>query len=106
MQRKHADPWNPEEVLFKRLTVSRSVPTFAPHWGANNHGHRDFFVIHVVKFRRVVNDLIRREGEEITEHNLGDRPVPGDRKPASDPDDGGLAYGRIAHTAGEKLAKV
>ena len=60
---------------------------------------------HEVRLRRLVDELVEREREEVDEHDLDDRTKPRLRCADRDAADRGLADRRVAHALGAELVR-
>src|SRR5580704_10092379 len=87
-----------EEMLFEALTVRRSITPPPAHGRPYHHGYGHLIVVHPLKLRGVVDNLVSRESQEISEHNLAHRPFAGECKPVGNTHNGRFANRRIANS--------
>ena len=95
-----------EEVLLQALAVRRAVAAAAAGRRADDHRAGDLAVVHRLVLGDVVDDLVEAERQEVAEHDLGDRPVAGQRQAGGDAGDRALADRRRAHAVGEVGAQA
>ena len=65
-----------------RLTVRWTVAASSAHRRANDDGTARLIVVHLPKFRGVVDDLIGAQRDEIAEHDFDDGTQTAQRHPA------------------------
>ena len=100
VQHEHSQARHADEMLLEVLAVRRAVTAAAAHRRADDDRARHAAVVHAAKLRRVIQELVEAERQEVAEHDLDDRPSPAEREPVRDTDDAGLADRRVQHAVG------
>src|SRR2546426_12658670 len=87
----------PRSTLFPYTTLFRS---------ADHERHRGPAAEHVAELRRLVDELVHREGDEVEDLDLDDGPEPGDRRAHAGAHERRLRDRRVAHAVlAEALAE-
>ena len=73
--------------------------------GAEHERHRQLAAGHEVRLRRLVDELIERERDEVDEHDLDDGAEARLRRPDGDPAHRALADRRVAHALAAELVR-
>ena len=86
--------------MLGALTVCRSVAASASARRADDQRHRHVLE-HTGELHRMVVQLVHRQRQEVGEHDLGDRPITGQRKADGRADDARFADRSRDHAAGK-----
>ena len=90
--RDNAQTWHPDEVLFRALGVSGTVPAPATHRRAHHHRDADLAVVHPAVLAGVIEKLVESKRQKIPEHDFNDRTHTAKCETRSNACDGGLRY--------------
>src|SRR6266545_1778499 len=86
-----------QQMLVRALAVRWPVAPVAAYRTADDQVHRDPAAVHGHRLRGEVEDLVEPEGDEVTEHDLDDRPGSAQRHARRNTQDPALADRRGDH---------
>ena len=75
----------------------------APKRCAQHHRHFELAAGHVVNLRRLIDQLVHRQGDKIAEHDVDDRTHAGHRRADTDTGDAGFGDRRVDDAFGAEF---
>ena len=99
----HLQPGHVRQPGLEALRVLRAAALARAALRPQHERHRQLAAGHEVRLRRLVDELVERERDEVDEHDLDDGPQARLRGADRDPADRGLADRRVADALGAEL---
>ena len=104
-RRRHLDARYLHEPGLQALAVRGAVLHAAAAGGAHDQGHAQLPAQHVAQLRRLVDERVHRQHDEIHEHDLDDGPVARHGGAHARAHDAEFADGRVAHAVAPEFLR-